>query len=56
MEAEVPERAACPLEAAASSSNSTLPAFLVILPNDHHLLQIATHPVYPEDVRNFPKP
>jgi hypothetical protein len=27
------------MEAAASSSNSQLPAILMILPNDHHLLQ-----------------
>jgi hypothetical protein len=31
--------AAPPMEAAASSSNSELPAILLILPNYHHLLQ-----------------
>jgi len=33
------EDAASPMEAAASSGNSKLPAFLMILPKSHHLLQ-----------------
>jgi hypothetical protein len=39
MEDYVADIGAPPMEAAASSSNSELPVILMILPNDHHLLQ-----------------
>jgi hypothetical protein len=43
MEDYVADIAAPPMEAAASSSNSEIPAILMILPNDHHLLQKLQH-------------
>jgi hypothetical protein len=43
MEDYVADIAAPPTEAAASSSNSELPAILMILPNDHRLLQKLQH-------------
>jgi hypothetical protein len=43
MEDYVADVAAPPMEAAASSSNSELPAILMILPNDHRLLQKLQH-------------
>jgi hypothetical protein len=43
MEDYVADIAAPPMEAAASSSNSERPAILMILPNDHHLLQKLQH-------------
>jgi hypothetical protein len=55
MEDDVADITAPPMEAAASSSNSELPAILMILPNNHRLLQSCTHPATPEDVRNLPK-
>ena len=39
MEAWVADRGATLMETAASSSNSKLPAILIIPPNDYHLLQ-----------------
>jgi hypothetical protein len=43
MEAYVADRAAPPMEAAVSNSNSKRSAILIILPKDHHLLQKWQH-------------
>jgi hypothetical protein len=48
MEDYVAGIAAPPMEAAAFSSNSELPAILMILPNDHRLLQKLQHILLPQ--------
>ena len=47
MEAFVADRAAILMEAVDYSSNSKLPAILIILPNDYHLLKKQRHVMLP---------